>query len=517
MTTLTTVPVADIKPIANLNARQKFTDKELEPLKLSIERKGILVPLVVQKNGKGYQLVAGHRRLRVAQLLKLDQVPVTVRDAGDELEVAAIENMQREQLTPLEEGRAVKALIDSGYTEKGAAEALSISETKVRERVALVGAPREVQDAAAAWAKPKQLKVLLSMAEASPALAAAVAKYLADPAGDVPSWQAEDLHYLRQELTDEPIQLLEQVLDGEREKLGLWRARNYDPKKIPGVDEALATEAAEKLKGEYWPYRVELTADEAIEHARSLNALWEDHSQTVAVIIGNDAVAEVARAQIERDLANHKPDAGGKKTTTKGEATSAEEKEREKKRKHREAVYEAQIAARGLNLELGGNLVTKLASRKFDKSSAELLAYLILSDGNGGMHDLAHAGLRLVFADWQTDATKTLKSGKRGKTKIVYLDRAEAEKKAWAWFDQAKTAEQILGRLLVVLVAGQYALAEALPESQQWETRARRPINKSFPGARDKRALQALEKIAKPVLSAAYTKFVNAQKKARKR
>jgi ParB family transcriptional regulator, chromosome partitioning protein len=109
----TLVPVSAIQPNP-WQPRGVFADDGLAELAESIRQKGILQPLLVRRAGSGYELIAGERRYRAAQQVGIDQVPVSVRDAsdGEMLEMALIENIQRENLNPLEEARAYRRLAD---------------------------------------------------------------------------------------------------------------------------------------------------------------------------------------------------------------------------------------------------------------------------------------------------------------------------------------------------------------------------------------------------------------------
>src|SRR5690242_3518861 len=104
------VPIEAVRPSA-FQPRRHFTEDELEALSQSIREKGILQPLLVRPSaepGSEYELVAGERRWRAAQRAGLHEVPVTVRDVADSeaLEIALVENLQRENLTPLDEAEA---------------------------------------------------------------------------------------------------------------------------------------------------------------------------------------------------------------------------------------------------------------------------------------------------------------------------------------------------------------------------------------------------------------------------
>jgi len=110
----TAVALASIHPNPQ-QPRQMFSEESIRELADSIRQKGILQPLLVRPAGSGrFELIAGERRFRAAHLLKLDTVPVVVREAtdGEALEMALVENIQRENLNPLEEARAYRRLLD---------------------------------------------------------------------------------------------------------------------------------------------------------------------------------------------------------------------------------------------------------------------------------------------------------------------------------------------------------------------------------------------------------------------
>ena len=107
------VPLTDIAPNPQ-QPRQEFAENELNDLAASIKEYGIIQPLIVMKVEDGYQLVAGERRLRAAKIAKLRTVPVVIRDYDDAAlaAVALIENLQREDLNPIEEAAAYYRLRD---------------------------------------------------------------------------------------------------------------------------------------------------------------------------------------------------------------------------------------------------------------------------------------------------------------------------------------------------------------------------------------------------------------------
>ncbi len=104
-------PIEDIKPHSG-QPRKTFTPEKLEELAASIREKGIIQPLVVRKKGTHYELIAGERRWRAAQKAGLREVPVVIQDVSEDtaLEMALIENIQREDLNAVEEAEAYHAL-----------------------------------------------------------------------------------------------------------------------------------------------------------------------------------------------------------------------------------------------------------------------------------------------------------------------------------------------------------------------------------------------------------------------
>lgn len=106
------VRIGDVEPNAN-QPRKTFDDERLAALAESIKQHGVVQPLIVQQDGDTYRIVAGERRWRAARLAGLEKVPVIVRDLSDRqvMEVALIENLQREDLNPIEEAEAYEKLI----------------------------------------------------------------------------------------------------------------------------------------------------------------------------------------------------------------------------------------------------------------------------------------------------------------------------------------------------------------------------------------------------------------------
>lgn len=138
-----------VRPNPN-NPRREFKAEELKDLADSIREKGVLQPLIVRTNGDGrsYEIVAGERRWRAAQLAQLHEVPVIVRELsdGEALEVALIENIQRADLNPLEEAQGYAELIERfGYTQQQLAQSIAKSRSHVANTLRLLSLPEDVK------------------------------------------------------------------------------------------------------------------------------------------------------------------------------------------------------------------------------------------------------------------------------------------------------------------------------------------------------------------------------------
>lgn len=130
--------------------RRTFTDESLAQLAQSIRDQGVLQPILVTPTPDGrYRLVAGERRWRAARLAELDAIPCVVRDLDEvqQMEIALIENLQREDLNPLETALGIRALMTQcGYTQEVAAQRLSKSRPAVANLLRLLNLPDEVQE-----------------------------------------------------------------------------------------------------------------------------------------------------------------------------------------------------------------------------------------------------------------------------------------------------------------------------------------------------------------------------------
>lgn len=142
------VPLDKIRPSA-LQPRKQFSEESLRELADSIREQGIVQPLIVRSRDNFFELIAGERRWRASQLLKLPEVPVIVREADDQsvLELALIENLQRENLNPIEEARGYSQLAEQfKLTQEEISAKVGKSRAVVANALRLLKLPLAIQD-----------------------------------------------------------------------------------------------------------------------------------------------------------------------------------------------------------------------------------------------------------------------------------------------------------------------------------------------------------------------------------
>lgn len=149
MLTENELPLNEIVPNRD-QPRKTFDEASLEELAQSIKQHGVLQPLLVRPiPSGGYQLVAGERRWRACRIAGLNKVPVVIKELTDTetMEIAIIENLQREDLNPIEEAEGLQALIDKcGYTQEEVAASVGKSRPAIANSLRLLRLPQEVRE-----------------------------------------------------------------------------------------------------------------------------------------------------------------------------------------------------------------------------------------------------------------------------------------------------------------------------------------------------------------------------------
>ena len=142
------INLSDIKPNPN-QPRRDFNNTSLDELSKSIKEKGVITPITVRESNKGYEIIAGERRWRAAKKAKLKSIPAYILNIGDEaemMEVALIENIQREDLNPIEEAEGY-AVLNSKYSlsHDGIAKTIGKKRTTISNALRLLKLPPEIR------------------------------------------------------------------------------------------------------------------------------------------------------------------------------------------------------------------------------------------------------------------------------------------------------------------------------------------------------------------------------------
>ncbi|HAM30824.1 MAG TPA: chromosome partitioning protein ParB [Erysipelotrichaceae bacterium] len=153
----TKIPVSEIRPNP-YQPRKVFDDEALQELKVSIEQHGVFTPILVKKSIAGYDLITGERRLRASKLAGLETIPAIIVQFDDQemMEIALLENIQREDLNVIEEAKAYEQLIQKlGYTQEQLAKRVGKSREHITNLLRLLRLPEDVQQ----YAIDKQLSM----------------------------------------------------------------------------------------------------------------------------------------------------------------------------------------------------------------------------------------------------------------------------------------------------------------------------------------------------------------------
>ena len=129
--------------------RKVFDKQALEELSLSIKEHGVFQPIIVKKSIKGYEIIAGERRVRASKMAGLEKIPAIVRNLNDEqmMEIALLENLQREDLSSIEEAKAYQSMLESlNLTQEQLSEKVGKSRSHVTNILGLLRLPEEVQE-----------------------------------------------------------------------------------------------------------------------------------------------------------------------------------------------------------------------------------------------------------------------------------------------------------------------------------------------------------------------------------
>ena len=363
------LPLSAVDVEEGFNPRTAVDDERQAQLVESVRRHGILQPLLVAPAGEGeaFRVVAGHRRLAAAAAVGLMEVPAIVREpeTGEAEALAVVENLQREDLNPIDEARGLdRAMRARGLNQSQVAEELSISPKRV---LGLLRLPDEVQARIAAGAVPPTLrKTLAAMAKVSAEVAEGCAALVAGAHVEASALEADPARVV---MSLERFEWRED--DGEPKPppaalpVETWRPVRLDG--LPITDEVREElrPRVEALGNDQWGDNVAFRFDaEDADAARAYGCLLEfrdgDRFHTSKFVCDRDFIADRLRLKLgeleqrARELDEQAADRARTQATAAGveveAGTDSEEALREQRRQEREAEREDAIAARCLLL-----------------------------------------------------------------------------------------------------------------------------------------------------------------------
>jgi ParB family transcriptional regulator, chromosome partitioning protein len=352
-----------------------LSQAHVEALAGSIDLQGMLVPVVVRPDGDAFELVAGFHRIAAARSLGLTEVPVVVRDAETEDTDRAVENITRKQLNPYEEAKAVRAMLDRGLTEDGAAQALGWPKSRVTARVKVLELPERAQqligDGVIALSAVDQLRAIGAVA---PALLDAVIAYLDD--GN--AWAAE-------RLAREPGWVLDAAMRETGDKTFAAYMDSASSHAIAELRLGKKTEqlyaAAEKLHRQldryaYGPPQVRFTEAD-VDQARAAGVLIE-FERGRPIIVDRSIYRELLKAAIKRthdELETKAAAAAQEKKAARSSKTPVDPLTAAKRDRDAQ-LRELTDQAHGANLDLGVALMNGLAA--VDPDDIDVARFFVL-------------------------------------------------------------------------------------------------------------------------------------------
>ena len=396
----------------------------------------------------------------------------------------------------------MRAMLDRGLSEDGAAQALGWPKQRVTARVKLLELPEQAQQLTGQGVIPlSAVEQLGSIGQVSPELLEAVIAYL----GDGNEWAAE-------RVSREPGWVIDSALrDGSSKVFAahLTQLDSYEiadlrlGKKTEGLLDEAATLHKQLDRYAYGGPSIRFTESD-VDQARAAGVLVEFENAR-PIIVDRSLYRELSKQAIKRtveDLRARVAEVAQERKAAKasGRPVDPEAEARRERGRELRAIAEQ---AHGANLDLGWGLMNGLAAvDPADMAVAKFFVFAVLgadydqspyTQTGERVAELAARGVRLVIEEFRTDVTKTRKDGSRGALRIDYGDPRKPEKPiAWLWkfIDGARTAGELYGRALVVIAAEQYASRLVVPSSQQ-HSPTRWPSHKDH-------ARKALAKLAGP-------------------
>lgn len=470
------VAPTDVRVRDGFNPRTSVDDQDQADLVASIRELGILSPIVVERDDDGALWVLdGHRRLAAAVELDLPTVTVVARQDEDQaaLARALVMNVRRAGLNPVDEAKALRALIDEGRTPADVAQLVGCPEDRVHSRLKLLALPEPVRDKIADRSVPMAAAPILSkVADVSPDLASAMADVMIDEGLSV------------SDVEDDPSSVIGsipfEVAFGIRQRDGLMSPRQSGTSASSqlqnlGFDRDKhgdLFDAAEKWFAACGnDFRSAYLDDDDIDAARAYGALVEldghTHWKTAKVITDQRFAADRLQQSLERDLQAIEVEV---RTAAKDAGVPvsdlAEDPAKAQRRLEREVAEADKAAAVKVNAALGAEgWKARAADAMLTLPEAQLLALLVLGENKVAIGQ----GGRLCDPNHRTEQA----SGKA--TKVVYDDADSVVEQIAEDITTAATPAEAIRGVLIPLLWGWLHDDNAIPKNA-------RVANRNIPG-----------------------------------
>jgi ParB/RepB/Spo0J family partition protein len=466
------VEVEKIDVVEGFNPRTHMDPEALTRLAGSLGKTNMVQPLTVRATEDGkFALIAGHRRLKAAELAGIERVPVHIREGGDALTAALVENHHREDLDPIDTARGLQALAEelNLTTHKKIAEELEVSDSWVSQHLRLLKLPEAVQPYIAAGDVPLEAeRDLRGIAKVSPRIAECVCELAKRKKvkgrefvvnfGDLLAATATARFDDKPTMVDPSGALLSELIVDVKKRRDLGdrhlAARPYTHTDNPTLRFSQAEVDAARAAG--------CLVEHAVDHGE-----W---SSTVSFITDTEFAADLAERAIERiekeEAERKKSDEEWRaKSQGRDPATTPEEMKEVRRSEYRQRKQRA-AEARKWNGALGRNLLRRrggLSRKEFALVRVKAIAASLIADNP----NLAARGLRLVTSQLQEVEVKQLKTSGETREKVSYTDPDQARQYLAQRVNNAGSVNEVLEIVGDALIASLLADENELPQSKR--------------------------------------------------
>lgn len=491
MALLNAVPLTAIEVEPDFNPRMAMDEQAIDDLAASLKTHGMLQPVLLRpKPGADMQkaprfyLTGGHRRFAAAQRAELTSIPALVRIDGDALVAAILDNSHRVDLNALEEARAYeRAMREKGLTVKGVADTLDVPQRRVTERLRLLECPEVAQQGIAAGVLPmRDVAFYADLSQKSVLLATVLAQADVEAKGTLDGHgmnkvieQTEGLVHPGQitagskffKLTKPEVKAaveeLTEIAGGDYNDRRSWVGHRAVNEGLLGARLMSAGAKLEiTLPGTMLEEGVKVGAVAHFESTEGGNSNWR---VPVVAILDQRWLQSTLEELVVKTAEKAKKIKVRASSAGSGMGTSLSDDEKARRRQEREKDQRNRERAKESNTQLGIALVKHMG--EIDPTNIDAIRALCLmllspyvssyyaDTGGRDVSLIAAGGLRFLWPEWKVE---TMTKGKEPKVKVnLENDRKKLNDHFWAWWNEAKTVEQILGRTLMAFTAVHYA------------------------------------------------------------